>query len=112
MTPSLEWPAHPQPVRPEAIRRAFNEGRYYERMLSGEIEARLRNDSHPERPVGDEPVCTRSQMYSYWLNGAPVALVHQYTRPDGSIGASGRPDPKVLVLDDGSTLRPVSAIGL
>ena len=79
-------------------------------MLAGQIESTIRNDSHPEHPVGGEPTCTRSQIHTYWLDGAPVALVHQYTRPDGSIGASGRPDPKVLVLDDGvTTLRPVSS---
>lgn len=29
-----------------------------------------------------------------------VALVHQYLRPDGSLGGSGKPDPKRLLLDD------------
>ena len=26
-----------------------------------------------------------------------LALVHLYLRPDGSLGGSGRPDPKVVV---------------
>jgi hypothetical protein len=29
-----------------------------------------------------------------------VALVHEYRLPDGSIGASGLPDPKRLLLED------------
>ena len=29
-----------------------------------------------------------------------LVLVHQYLLSDGTIGASGRPDPKRLVLDD------------
>jgi hypothetical protein len=29
-----------------------------------------------------------------------VAIVHQYLRPDNSIGASGRPDPKCIFLQD------------
>jgi hypothetical protein len=29
-------------------------------------------------------------------NGTLVADCHQYLRPDGSIGASGKPDPKRL----------------
>jgi hypothetical protein len=29
-------------------------------------------------------------------NGREVALVHQYVRSDGSLGASGMPDPKRL----------------
>jgi len=28
-----------------------------------------------------------------------VAVVFQYLRPDGSIGGSGRPDPKFLLRD-------------
>ena len=27
-----------------------------------------------------------------------MAVVHQYLRVDGTLGASGRPDPKVLYL--------------
>ncbi len=34
-----------------------------------------------------------------------VALVHQYLRPDGRIGASGMPDPKWL-LGEGEILVP------
>ncbi|MBI2907275.1 MAG: hypothetical protein HYX92_06425 [Chloroflexi bacterium] len=38
-------------------------------------------------------------MLLYWTpDGAPVALVHQYVRPDGAIGGSGRPDPKRIVV--------------
>ena len=33
------------------------------------------------------------------LDFKPVALVHQYRRPEGQIGASGLPDPKRLLLD-------------
>jgi hypothetical protein len=36
-----------------------------------------------------------------------MAIVHQYLRPDGTLGASGLPDPKwlrdgdrILILDD------------
>jgi hypothetical protein len=28
-----------------------------------------------------------------------VALVHEYRLPDGTIGASGRPDPKRILLE-------------
>lgn len=47
----------------------------------------------------DEPAGTVSQMLQYWRDGVEVALVHQYTRPDGTIGASGRPDPKKVIVD-------------
>jgi hypothetical protein len=32
--------------------------------------------------------------------GRRVALVHQYRMRDGTLGASGKPDPKVVVLND------------
>ncbi len=31
--------------------------------------------------------------------GVMVALVHQYLLPSGALGASGRPDPKRLILN-------------
>jgi hypothetical protein len=44
---------------------------------------------HPESDGGD-----------YYLpDGTRVALVHQYLRPDGFVGASGRPDPNALLKD-------------
>ena len=33
-------------------------------------------------------------------DGRKLAIVHQYLLPDGSIGGSGRPDPKRMILDD------------
>ena len=39
---------------------------------------------------------TRSQIVPYFLMGYHIAVCHQYTRPDGSLGASGKPDPKML----------------
>jgi hypothetical protein len=56
-------------------------------------------DRHPAAPWAAQPVCTRSQMVEYLdADGAGVALVHQYRRRDGSLGASGRPDPKWVVV--------------
>lgn len=37
-------------------------------------------------------------MISYLdTNGQEVARVHQYLQPDGTLGASGKPDPKRLL---------------
>jgi hypothetical protein len=41
-------------------------------------------------------------------DGQRVAVVHQYLRTDGTLGASGRPDPKRLL--EGGVLYAVSAI--
>ena len=44
-----------------------------------------------------EPWCTRSQIIRYRDKGGQwKVLVHQYMRPDQTIGGRGRPDPKRL----------------
>ena len=66
----------------------------------------MKRDKHPSPPRADEPICTRSQIIAYLdAEGRRVAVVHQFVRQDGSIGASGRPDPKML-LHEGETLLP------
>lgn len=88
-------------VTKETIRKYFNDGEFVERARSGELAAMLKRDSHPDQPPIGEPLCTRSQIvYYYALDGHAVAVVHQYLRPDGTIGASGLPDPKRLILQD------------
>ena len=51
--------------------------------------------------LANVPVCTQSQLLHYieLRTGIKVAEVHQYVLPDGTIGASGMPDPKLLVYD-------------
>ena len=77
----------------------FNEGRYVERVQSGELVELLGFDHHPCPPGVNEPFCTRSQRVRYvdLQRGGTVAQVHQYLRMDGSLGASGRPDPKAIL---------------
>lgn len=98
MSPSddpIEW------VSPDIIREIFNREQFYNQTLDGRLIARVMKDKHPETPPGGEPYCTRSQIiYYYDLNQRAVAVVHQYLRRDGSLGASGRPDPKRLILGD------------
>ena len=50
-------------------------------------------------PLASEPAGTRSQMVAYFEGVRRIALVHQYLRPDGTIGASEMPDPKELFED-------------
>lgn len=76
----------------------FNEGKYWERTQSGDLTAVVERSRHPALPIAREPFCTRSQQVSYYdPNGNEVARVHQYKRPDGTLGASGMPDPKRLL---------------
>lgn len=106
-TPS-HWEENPDWVTPDIIRDAFNRGQFRERAERGELKQRtLDFNTHlnrRQRQKLHEPRCTRSQMVRYsTLDGKSVALVHQYRRPDGTLGSSGLPDPKWLFID-GRTL--------
>ena len=97
---AAEVPRSVRRVTGAELRRAFNEGRYYERVLRNELIASVESE-RPARPEASQPPGTVSQMVWYFdqdLNR--VALVHQYVRPDGSLGGSGLPDPKRLLLAD------------
>ena len=87
-------------VEPSEIRERFNESGLLERVARGDLVTVLEADRFVRAEVG-LPEGTRSQMVWY-LNqeGQKLALVHQYLLPDGSIGGSGRPDPKQMMLND------------
>jgi hypothetical protein len=85
-------------MTPEEICEIFNQGQYWERLQRGEFVAVVLEDRHPSLMKANEPFCTRSQMVSYRdHSNCEHARVHQYLRPDGKIGASGKPDPKRLL---------------
>ena len=99
-TPPSESELPVECVTEDIIRQLFNNGKFFERVQSGEIRTRITRHSHPDK-IAQEPICTWSQMVLYIdENDEPLAHVHQYLRPDGTIGASGRPDPKRLFLPD------------
>jgi hypothetical protein len=94
--------AQPPPtvrITVKEIQEKFNKGKYWERMRSGEFTSVVLEEGRPQaKVVEQEPIGTVSQMVSYRdANNDEVARVHQYVRPDGSIGASGLPDPKRLL---------------
>ena len=87
-------------VEPDEIREIFNESGLFERAERGELESLLMVDRLVQPEVG-LPEGTRSQMIWYLgCDGQKLALVHQYLLSDGTIGGSGRPDPKRMILDD------------
>jgi hypothetical protein len=92
--------AEPPPVRVITaiqLRAMFNDARYWQRAQSGELQQLIVRDGHPSAPKANEPFCTRSQTIIYReASGQRVAVVHQYLRQDGTLGASGVPDPKKL----------------
>jgi len=83
------------------IRQEFNHRQIVERASEGQLIAHLKRNSHLVHPPEGEPYCTNGQIiYYYELTGGLLAVAHQYLRPDATLGGSGRPDPKRLVLAD------------
>ena len=81
------------------MRRRLAKGDYLNRAINGEFGCCLAREMsfHSSR---DEPPETRSLMVAYVDDaGHRVFLVHIYLRPDGTIGGSGKPDPKWLFED-------------
>lgn len=97
----MSTPPYPtEEVTKTEIRKAFNDEQFWEKAESGELIPCTLKSKHLKRPRAKGPLCTRSEMVIYYTSDrTPVAWVHQYLRPDGTLGGSGRPDPKRLVIE-------------
>jgi hypothetical protein len=94
---SLDSRVHIVYVSKQRIRALFNEGKYWTRARGREFTLEyLYNKRAPAR--AGQPRGTKSQIIAYInSNGDQIALVHQYLKPDGTLGGSGKPDPKELL---------------
>lgn len=82
------------------LQRMFNEGKYWERAKAGEFKVVKPQDDHPAFKRRNIPRCTRSQLIGYFdESNNRIALLHQYRLSSGELGASGKPDPKLLLVD-------------
>ena len=99
-SPYVHWPHDIEWCSDKAIiQHEFNSRQFYERLQRNELRATIFKSKH--RSPATEPECTLSQILIYWdQNNNPVAMVHQYLRPDNTIGGSGKPDPKRIVVGD------------
>lgn len=92
--------SEPEVVRVDIweLRCKFNKSLYRWQAWAGILTAKVERSGHPEPPLADEPVCTLSQEVSYRnAEGEEVARVHRFLRQDGTIGASGKPDPHTVL---------------
>ena len=88
----------PRFVSEAGLRRRFAEGDYLNRALAGEFGCCLTRTKRARSR--DEPPGTQSVAASYVNESLHcIFLVHFYLRPDGTIGGSGKPDPKWLFVD-------------
>jgi hypothetical protein len=84
-------------VSAQTIRSLFNDGRYAELVEHGVLHEALIREGPPSIS-SNQPSGTRSQVVAYKDDkGKQVAIIHRYMRADGSLGGSGRPDPKKLL---------------
>jgi len=85
------------------LRQLFDYANYWDRAAKGEYLKVVIGRHTPDSK--SEPPGTESQMISIQrIDGFEVARVHAYVRPDGSLGASGKPDPKAVYDEIGNVL--------
>lgn len=80
------------------LREIFNQGQYWERTQAGEFRELVIESAPAPIQAGQRPG-TNSEIIEYRNLTDRIAVVHQYTHPDGSVGGSGRPDPKAVLKD-------------
>ena len=91
----------PVSVPEDVLRQFFADERVLERATAGELREQVKS-SHRAPASDDWPPDTESQIVAYVdSNGQTIAEAHRYLKPDGSIGASGMPDPKFVRTADG-----------
>jgi hypothetical protein len=78
----------------------FNDSTIPGQIKSRELRKKILRQHHATPARSGQPRCTYSQILSFWdRQGNKVAICHQYKRPDGTIGGSGRPDPKLIMIE-------------
>lgn len=86
-----------------ALRQLFDHTDYWERAEKGEYHKVVIGKHKPDSK--NEPAGTESQIISIRReDGFEIARIHAYVRPDGSLGASGKPDPKIVYDEPGNVL--------
>ena len=87
------------------LRDLFNTTDYEGKVREGVLVKKDIESRHPAKPKAQEPLCTRSMLVGYYAGEERVAIAHEYRRKDGTLGASGKPDPKGI-LQAGELLIP------
>lgn len=77
------------------IRERYNALKVTERIESGEL-VKLQEKRRPASRPGMPPGMVSVVYHVYTRTGQKVAVVHCYEHSDGTIGGSGKLDPKML----------------
>ena len=88
----------PEKTTKQHLRDIFNDDVFQSDLLKRTTHTVLCYDELAPEDSG-EPPGTMSQIHDY-INGTgnKLATIHRYHRPDGSIGASAKPDPHCLLI--------------
>ena len=88
------------------VRGKFNAGQFVERAAKGELQVQVTRRSKRTPLERNQAPGTVTEVVEYaTLQGVRLAIAVRYIRPDGTLGGSGRPDPKLLV-DGNEQLTP------
>jgi hypothetical protein len=86
-------------VSASEIRTIFRDGRFEDLVAYGVLSEKLIWEGPASIQANQSPG-TKSQIVAYVdEHGKQAALVHQYVKPDGTLGASGKPDPKKVLVN-------------
>ena len=80
-------------VHVSTLLQMFKDTGYEDAVLNGTAQAGTAYRDAPAPP--HQPPGTRSQSVPCFLRGVKIAVCHRYLLPDGRLGASGLPDPKL-----------------
>ena len=73
-----------------------NEGGYPSQI--NDLRRDIRHEG-PAHPRSGQPPGTKSVLYQYWDGPRVVMMLHCFIKPDGTLGASGKMDPKRLLVN-------------
>lgn len=86
-------------VDPWELRRIFRDsgllGQYQRGQLTEEVKRSRHVDNQQHRLY-----CTQSEVVRLFDGSRKVAVIHRYRRADGTLAASGLPDPKMVRIGD------------
>jgi hypothetical protein len=90
-------PANVAYVDVKTIQRLFNEGDYVGKVDTGEYIETIVHEA-PAHPKYKQPPGTQTQTVEYREanTGQWRGRAHRFVMPSGKVGASGKPDPKLI----------------
>lgn len=109
--PSVHGRLPKQPVCARILRRIFNRRKYLEQVNRGQLLVEI--ESKPAGPKAGQ-VANASADFVLFKSRRHMllAMAFLYRNPDGTLGGSGKADPKWIRMPNGTALYPFPANGV